>query len=417
LKNVIALFDIQNISLSDVGSLLLNSVSDGIYAIDMDFRIIFFNKAAEHITGVTEKEAIGKKCYDVFRSNMCLKNCPIKEALEKKETIKKNGYIIDSSGNKVFISVSNVLIKNLSNEIVSVAQIFRDQSEIMALREEILKVEEDFCFKSKNLQMQKSFSVLKNALPDLNKIYIIGEKGTGKDALVRWIIKNKKIKNFSEFSLRTVKELNLESIFLDYDAIHIKDIDLISKDFKAKLLNFIKNTSELNKNNKLIIFSSSEDSLSRDEFYFNISEFRFEIIPLRYRREDIMFCAESFLFHFSKIYDKKITGFTQDAINALVNYDYPENIQELKSIIESAVLMCSEESIDITHLPKILQNEINIKESVISKEREIILNALKKNNFNRDLAAKDLGLTRSTFFRKLKRLGIIAPRSTKSKKN
>ncbi|MEO1784617.1 PAS domain-containing protein [Thermodesulfobium sp. 4217-1] len=417
MKNVIALFDIQNISSPDIGSLLLNSVSDGIYAVDMDFKIIFFNKAAEHITGVSEKEAMGKKCYDVFRSNMCINNCPIRETLEKNECTKRHGYIIDSSGNKVFISVSNVLIKNLSNEIVSVAQVFRDQSEIMALREEILKVEEDFCFKSKNLMMQKSFSFLKSALPNTNKLYIIGEQGTGKSALFKWILKSKGIKNFAEFSLKTVKDLNLERIFSDFNAVHIMDMDYITKDFKEKLSNFLKKLGNLDENNKLIIFSSSEDCLPRDEFYFIINEFRFEIIPLRFRKEDIIFCAESFLFHFSKIYDKKISGFTQNAINALNSYDYPENIEELRNIIERAILMCSEEIIDVAHLPEYIQKDFNIKEGVNHKEKEIILNALKKNGFNRDLAAKDLGLTRSTFFRKLKKLEIVVPRSNRSIKD
>ncbi|AEE15263.1 sigma54 specific transcriptional regulator with PAS/PAC sensor, Fis family [Thermodesulfobium narugense DSM 14796] len=416
MENVIALFDLDNINTSEICALLLNSVSDGIYAVDMNFKIIFFNKAAEHITGVTKDEAMGKRCYDVFRSNMCLNNCPIKESLENGECTKRYGYIIDSSGNKVFISVSNVLIRNLSNEIVSVAQIFRDQSEIMALREEVLKVEEDFCFTSKNLQMQKSFSLLKAALPNVNKIYIIGERGTGKSTLVKWILKNKNIKDFSEFSLKTIKELNLERIFSDFDAIHIKDLDFITEEFKSKLSGFLKNISNVNIKNKLIIFSSCEDCLPRDEFYFNINEFKFEIIPLRFRKEDIMFCAESFLFHFSKIYGKNLSGFTQEAINALISYDFPENIEELRNIIERAVLMCSGERIDISHLPEILQKEVNIKEGIISKEREIILNALKKNGFNRDLTAKELGLTRSTFFRKLKRLKIEVPRSTKSKK-
>ncbi|PMP85306.1 MAG: hypothetical protein C0174_04870 [Thermodesulfobium narugense] len=415
MKNVIALFDIDNINISEVSTLLLDNVNDGIYAVDIDFKIIFFNKAAEHITGVTKEEAIGKRCYDVFRSNMCLNNCPIKEALEKGSCTKRHGYIIDSSGNKVFISVSNVLIKNLSNEIVSVAQVFRDQSEIMALREEILKVEENFCFTSKNLQMQKNFSLLKTALPNINKIYIIGEKGTGKSNLVKWILKNKNIKNFSEFSLKTIKELNLERIFSDFDAIHIKDLDFITKEFKIKLSNFLKNLSNIN--NKLIIFSSSKDYLPRDEFYFNINEFKFEIIPLRFRKEDIMFCAESFLFHFSKIYDKNISGFTQEAINALISYEFPENIEELRNIIERAVLICSEERIDVSHLPETLQKEVNIKEGIISKEKEIILSALKKNNFNRDLTAKELGLTRSTFFRKLKKLKIEVPKSKRSRKN
>lgn len=417
MKNVIALFDIKNISSSDIGTLLLNSVSDGIYAVDMDFKIIFFNKAAEHITGVSEGEAIGKKCYDVFRSNMCLNNCPIKESLERGECTKRHGYIIDSSGNKIFISVSNVLIRDTSNEIISVAQVFRDQSEIMALREEILKVEEDFCFNSKNLLMQKSFSLLKSALPNINRLYIIGEQGTGKRALVKWILKNRDINNFSEFSLKTVKDLNLERIFTDFNAVYIRDIDYLTKDFKEKLSDFLKNMDNVEKNNKLIIFSSSEDCLTRDEFYFNINEFKFEIIPLRFRREDIIFCAESFLFHFSKIYDKKIANFTQDAINALSSYDYPGNIEELRNTIERAILMCSEKNIDVVHLPDALQKDFNIKDGVNHKEKEIILNALKKNSFNRDLAAKDLGLTRSTFFRKLKKLEIVAPRSNRSIKN
>ena len=108
---------------------ILESISDGVFTVDLNFRITSFNRAAEEITGYKRKEAIGKTCREVFRSNMCDKNCVLCRTMESGEpVIDECSYIINSKGNKIPVSISTGLILDSTHEYMGGALTFRDLS-------------------------------------------------------------------------------------------------------------------------------------------------------------------------------------------------------------------------------------------------------------------------------------------------
>ncbi len=92
---------------------ILESISDGVFTVDLEWRVTSFNRAAEEITGVSRKEAIGRRCSDVFRSSMCGAACGLQQTLKTgKPIIGTSGYIIDSTGNRIPISISTAVLRD-----------------------------------------------------------------------------------------------------------------------------------------------------------------------------------------------------------------------------------------------------------------------------------------------------------------
>ena len=116
---------------------ILESISDGVFTVDLDWRITSFNRAAEEITGISRQDAIGRICSEVFRSSMCEAECALRRTLKSgKPIIGKSGYIIDADGRRLPISVSTAVLKDAQNHVVGGAETFRDLSEVEALRRE-----------------------------------------------------------------------------------------------------------------------------------------------------------------------------------------------------------------------------------------------------------------------------------------
>ena len=88
---------------------ILESISDGVFTVDTEWRITSFNRAAEEITGVSRTEAMGQLCSEVFRSSMCGPACALHQTLKTgKPVIGQSGYIIDAEGNRIPISISTI---------------------------------------------------------------------------------------------------------------------------------------------------------------------------------------------------------------------------------------------------------------------------------------------------------------------
>ena len=92
---------------------ILDSIADGVFTVDKDWRITSFNRAAQEITGVPHDEAIGKSCCDVFRASICEEQCALKETLRTaRPLINKAIYILDSKGQQIPISISTAILRD-----------------------------------------------------------------------------------------------------------------------------------------------------------------------------------------------------------------------------------------------------------------------------------------------------------------
>jgi DNA-binding NtrC family response regulator len=152
-----------------------------------------------------------------------------------------------------------------------------------------------------------------------------------------------------------------------------------------------------------------ENGKFREDLYFRLNTIQIPLPPLRERAEDIPVLAEEFLNEFKQRYRKQIKGLRPEAITALRAYAWPGNVRELRHIIERAVLLTRADMIQASDLgirdtaPRAQQLE---ELDLDAAELFLIKRALARHNGNALFAAKDLGLSRSAFYRRLQKHGI-----------
>jgi transcriptional regulator with PAS, ATPase and Fis domain len=148
-----------------------------------------------------------------------------------------------------------------------------------------------------------------------------------------------------------------------------------------------------------------------------VNVIRVELPPLRRRKEDIPLLAQQFIDRFNRLQQKSIKGIAGEALSLLMAHDWPGNVRELENIIERSFILCNEGIIGIEHLPGELTARSIARSGPADRhktrdllEAEAIRTALERHSYNRLSASKELGMHKSTLFRKLKKLGISLPK-------
>ena len=172
-----------------VESIILDSIADGVFTIDMDFRITSVNATACTILGLQGKdEAVGKLCFEVFHANICEHSCALRETIGTgKNIINKTVYIVNTSGHKRTISISTALLKDDDGTIIGGVETFRDISDLETLRK---KIESAYSLEdiiSKNKTMQQIFSILPDVALSDSSVLIEGPSGSGKELIAQAI--------------------------------------------------------------------------------------------------------------------------------------------------------------------------------------------------------------------------------------
>jgi transcriptional regulator with PAS, ATPase and Fis domain len=158
--------------------------------------------------------------------------------------------------------------------------------------------------------------------------------------------------------------------------------------------------------------------LFRQDLYYRVQVVGLELPPLRERKEDIPMLVEHFVDRLRRKCDqgKAVTGVGPEALALLMFHDYPGNIRELENIIEHAFVICPAGEIGLHCLPESLQRtsdeplrQLGMEAALRATESRVILEALERHHFNRAAAARDLGMHKSTLYRKIKAMGIRLP--------
>ena len=158
----------------------------------------------------------------------------------------------------------------------------------------------------------------------------------------------------------------------------------------------------------------------REDLYYRINVVPILIPPLRERKEDIPLLIDHFINRFSVENNKNLKGITKEALEMMIQYEWPGNIRELENLIERVITLTSNEYIQLSELPLFFKSVPKIdglKESVLDGkvsflqaeeefEREVILDALKKTNYIQSHAAEILGISRRILKYKMDKLGI-----------
>ncbi|MBW1669586.1 MAG: PAS domain-containing protein, partial [Deltaproteobacteria bacterium] len=110
---------------------VIHSISDGVFTVDRHWRITCFNRAAEEITGIPRSEALGRRCYEVLRSNICKDACALQYTIETgRRVVDLKVHITDKSGGDVPVSVSTALFRNTRGELIGGVETFRDLRQV-----------------------------------------------------------------------------------------------------------------------------------------------------------------------------------------------------------------------------------------------------------------------------------------------
>jgi len=432
--------------------IILDSIADGVFTVDRDWRITSFNRAAEDITGISREEALGQRCCDVFHASICESDCALKESFETgKPNVHRAIYIIDAEGNRVPISISAAVLKDRKGQVIGGVETFRDLSAIEQLRREL---EKKYSFQdiiSKNNEMLKIFDILPGLATSDSTVLIEGESGTGKELIARAIhnLSHRKDKPIVAINCGAIPDTLLESELFGYKAgaftdarrdkpgrfalaeggtIFLDEIGDVSPALQVRLLRVIQErvyeplggTKSIRADVRII--TASYQNLEklvkagkfREDLFYRVNVIRINLPPLRKRKEDIPLLVDYFIRRFNHLKKKLITDISPDALAVLMGYDYPGNIRELENIIEHAFVLTHGTVINIDDLPDSVRPEdrrpvVAPSSSLGDLEAVYITETLKKNNWNRLQTARELGMHKTTLWRKMKKLGIEPP--------
>ena len=278
-------------------------------------------------------------------------------------------------------------------------------------------------------------------------VMLTGESGTGKSVLAKEIHDmNMAHKPFVEVCCNAISPTLFESELFGYapgaftgassqgkagyfeeangGTIFLDEIGDISPEMQIKLLHVIQNkriyrvgdTKPIDVDVRIITATNKdlEKEMERGNFrrdlYYRINVFPIYIPPMRERKSDLYFLANSILDQYCREYDIKTKQFSQEAIDIIMSYPWPGNVRELKNAVECAVAICDEELIYSEHLmlPKDLREEGDrtLKERLKDEEHRIISDTLKRNGGDKLKTMEELNLPRSSFYKKLKEFGI-----------
>lgn len=430
---------------------ILDSITEGVFTINSDWKITSFNRAAEKITGMSAEEAVGKRCSDIFHANICETGC----ALEKTVATGKN--ILDlpitiknREGKSVPVSISTAILKNASGKVVGGVETFRDLTAIESLKKELAR---QYTFQdiiSKNYRIQEIFKTLPDIARSDSTVLIQGPSGTGKELFAQAIHDLSERKGpFVIVSCGALPDTLLESELFGYvrgaftDAktdkpgrfaqakggtIFLDEIGDISPAVQVKLLRVLQTRQYeplgSNKTVKVdvrIITATNRDLVElmrkgvfREDVYYRINVVKIELPPLGERSDDIPLLIDHFVGKFNALMGKQIHSVSDTAMVRLMNYRYPGNIRELENIIEHAFVLCKGPLIEAQHLPRgldYLEGDdgtlcVPSDSTLQQTEADLIRRTLEKNYGHRERTAKELGIHKTTLWRKLKKYGL-----------
>jgi len=372
-----------------VQSVILDSISEGVFTVGLDWQITSFNRAAEEIIGIQREKTIGRQCKDILRADVCETDCTLAATMQTgKPIMNKAVHIIDAQGKRRAIAISTALLKDTNGKLIGGVETFRDTSAVEELRKEIEGRYRCEDIISQSHKMQSLFAVLPNIAESNTTVLIEGESGTGKELFARAIhnLSFRKDKPFVAVSCGALPNTLLESELFGYKAgaftdakkdkpgrfalaqggtIFLDEIGDVSASVQVKLLRVLQDktyeplggVSPVKADVRIITATNKKlDQLVqqgkfRDDLYYRVNVMRLELPPLRDRKEDVPLLVDHFISRFNSLHNKNICCVTNEVTAALLTYDYPGNVRELENIIEHCFVLCEGEIIEAKHLP------------------------------------------------------------------
>jgi DNA-binding NtrC family response regulator len=351
-------------------------------------------------------------------------------------------------------------IKIVLDRIIKQRQL---QEENIKLKKQLSKTQRESFhgIVGKNEKMQKIYTLIEAISTTRATVLISGESGTGKRLIAHAIHKCNVIereKPFIEVSCGALTETLLESELFghvkgaftgaikdkpgrfelaDGGSIFLDEIDAFSPALQVKLLRVLQEGEfERVGDNKTIkidvrVIAATNQNLQelivhnkfRKDLYYRLNIISIEIPPLRERKEDIPLLVNDLVLKHTKHTSKKISRIDDEGLKILMNYQWPGNIRELENVIERAVILSKGNTLTAEDLPEFLRqiryaekivpdDGLKLKDALRSPEKDLIVKALESVSWNRNEAAKSLGINRTTLYKKMRHFGLLRKKNS-----
>jgi len=433
----------------EIAATIFDSISDGVFTTDRDCRITAFNKAAERITGFSRRQAVGRYCFDIFRTELCQSRCALRHTLQNGEPssdVRVN--IMARDGSTIPVSVNTTLLRDKKGEAVGAVEFFRDLSVEEELRYRLTQCDAFANLRSNNAQMQRILGLLREIAKSECNVLIQGPSGSGKELVAQAVhnLSPRRHGPYIRVNCAALPENLLESELFGYSkgaftdakrdkpgqfqlatggTLLLDEIAEMPLSLQVKLLRVLNNgefqplgaTRTLHADAR-IITSTNRDieamvrkETFREDLYYRVNVVALSIPPLRERLEDLDRLAGFFLERFRNRQGKRILQISDEAMVVLRQYNWPGNIRELENAIEHAFVLCSGQTIKVRHLPERIVSGASRparqpKRFGDSSPEAVIRECLQRNQGDRAKTASELGMHRSTLWRKLRQYGI-----------
>jgi len=432
--------------------LILDSLTEGVFTVDKELNIVLFNQAAEEITGIPRHEAVGLKCYEVLRASVCQANCALEESMRTgRPVLDRAVNILDSSGRLVPISIRTSALRDEEGRTLGGVETFRDLSTEVSLRKELRGKYTLGDMVGRAEAMLSLFAVLPDVADSASTVLIQGESGTGKELLARAIhnMSPRSKGPFLAVNCAALPDTLLESELFGYvrgaftDAkadkpgrfeaarggtLFLDEIGEISPAVQVKLLRvlderaFVPLGSNKPRPADVRLVAATNKQLVeevrcgrfRDDLFYRLNIIRLELPPLRERREDIPHLIEALINKLRARTGREISGLSERALAALMAHPFPGNVRQLENFLEHGFVLCRSGIIDLDHLPTEVRElgplpgqRSGADGLLVEAERRLITDALNRHAGRRKIAARELGISTTTLWRRMKQYGLL----------
>ena len=437
-----------------IRDVICDSIVDGVFTVDEEWRITTFNRAAAEITGVPAGEAIGRHCCDVFRSSICEADCALKETLRTgRPIVNKAIYIVDARDRRVPISISTGVLRDSDGNVIGGVETFRDLSLVEELRKELRAKHSFVDIIGQSHVMEQLFDILPQVAESDSTVLIEGGSGTGKELFAKAIheLSFRRDNRFIAVNCGALPDTLLESELFGYKAgaftdarqdkpgrfalanggtILLDEVGDMSPALQVRLLRALQEGTieplgamePVNVNVRVIAATNRSladlvrEGTFREDLYYRINVVCLTLPALSDRQEDIPLLVDHFVGKFNRLKNKAVVGVSEEVMATLMAHDYPGNVRELENIIEHAFVLCRGGLIEMGHLPAPLQGAGDAETptrwqglTLEALEKIHIADALRRHGGNRKAAARELGINPSTLYRKMKSFDITVP--------
>jgi PAS domain S-box-containing protein len=428
--------------------LILDSLMEGVVTIDQEWRITSFNAAAERILGYPAAAALGKFCNHLLRSDRCQEGCPLTRMLESEAPSRDERIrLTHADGRGVEVTVTTAVLKDGNGEARGGVMTFRDERAPQRERELGPSFMGLAC---QSPSMRSVCTLIQDVAESTSTVLITGESGTGKEMVANAIqqLGSRRNAPYVKVNCAAIPDGLLESelfghvrgAFTDAKRDHrgrfelahkgilfLDEIGDLSPHVQVKLLRVLQDrrfervggeeTVEVDVRLIAATHRSLEELVRcggfREDLYYRLNVIPLRLPPLRERLEDIPTLVAEMVEKHGGRTDKRVDRVTDEALAVLTAYPWPGNVRELENAIEYAFVRTHGPSITPAALPvHVTGRTEGSPEATSDAETDRLVAALERHHWHHGHAAQELGISRTTLWRRMRRLGLVNDSTT-----